>query len=79
MMACVVAEHITEPRLILTPHIDALPGRCGGRAQASRQAKHCAHKGILIEQSVLGSLPLWKKNKGMYNNTSGYVQTGFRT
>ena len=23
-------------------------GRCGGHAQASRQAKHCAHKGILM-------------------------------
>ena len=23
-------------------------GRCGGYAQASRQAKHCAHKGILM-------------------------------
>ena len=33
-------------------------GRCGGHAQASRQAKHFAHKGILMEQSVPGSLPL---------------------
>ena len=23
-------------------------GRCGGHAQASRQAKHCAHKSILM-------------------------------
>ena len=23
-------------------------GRCGGHAHASRQAKHCAHKGILM-------------------------------
>ena len=33
-------------------------GRCGGHAQASTQTKHYAHKGILMEQSVPGSLPL---------------------
>ena len=27
---------------------DLATGRCGGYAQASRQAKHCAHKGILM-------------------------------
>ena len=33
--------------------IDAFPwgglatGRCGGHAQASRQAKHCAHRGVI--------------------------------
>ena len=26
-------------------------GRCGGHAQASRQAKHCAHRGILMLMS----------------------------
>ena len=29
--------------------------------QASRQAKHCAHRGILIYQSLLGSVPLCNK------------------
>ena len=38
-------------------------GRCGGHAQASRQTKHYAHKGILMEQSVPGSLPLCRTKR----------------
>ena len=33
------------------PWGDLATGRCGGHAQASRQAKHCAHKGILMLMS----------------------------
>ena len=44
----------------------ALPLDAAVDTQATRQAKHCAHRGIPIEQSVLGSLALWKQNKGTY-------------
>ena len=44
----------------------AWPQDAAGDTQASRQAEHSAHKGILIEQSVLGSLPIRNKRKGMY-------------
>ena len=36
----------------------AWPRDAAADTQASRQAKQCAHRGILIQQSVLGSLPL---------------------
>ena len=49
--------------------------------QASRQAKHCAHRGILIEQSVLGFLRLCNKRKvcttmcqGMYTGELRHEQ-----
>ena len=36
---------------------DLATGRCGGHAQASRQAKHCAHKGILMLALLLSMGP----------------------
>ena len=36
----------------------AWPRDAAADTQASRQAKYCAHRGILMKQSVLGSVPL---------------------
>ena len=44
--------------------------------QASRQAKHCAHMGILTEQSVLGSLPLGNKTKVCTESHQGMYTGG---
>ena len=45
-------------RLLMRSCGGAWPWNAAADTQANRQAKHCAHRGILIEQSVLGSLPL---------------------
>ena len=47
-----------------------------GDTQASRQARHCAHRGILTEQRVLGSLPLCNKTKVCTNKTHQGMYTG---
>ena len=57
-------------------------GRCGGHAQASRQAKHCAHRAsscschVTKRFRILATLK--QGNKSMYNITSGYVHMGLR-
>ena len=57
-------------------------GRCGGHAQASRQAKHCAHKGILMlvsgDKAFQDACHSETGNKGMYSNTSGNLHMGLR-
>ena len=49
--------------LLMCSRWGAWPRYAAMDRQASRQAKHRAHRGILIEQSILRSLPLWKKTK----------------
>ena len=51
----------------------AWPRDAAADTQASKQAKHCAFRGILIEQSVPGSLPLRNKTEVCTKKTSGYV------
>ena len=53
----------------------AWPRNAVADTQASRQAKHCARRGILIQQSILGSLPLWNKAK-VYTKTHQGMYTG---
>ena len=60
--------------------VGAPPRDAAADTQASRRAKHCAHWGILIEQSVLGTLPLSNKTQvctktyqGMY---TGWLSHG---
>ena len=66
--------YLSGGRTLLTRFCgEARPRNAAADTQASRQAKHWAHMGILIEQSVLGTLQLWnetkvctKKHQGMY-------------
>ena len=50
-----------HPHLALL-HLPPVTRSCGGPVHGARcgrhASKHCAHKGILMERNILGSLPL---------------------
>ena len=76
------------PAAATSTPIDAFPwgglatGRCGEHAKAGRQAKHCAHRGIITlvscDKAFQDPCHSETREQSMYSNTSGCVHMGLR-
>ena len=63
--------------LLMRSRGGAWPRAAAASTPASRQAKHCAQRDILIEQSVLGSLHSATKQKYVQKHSRVCTQVGY--